>query len=72
MSNRARLGISDDMRTDIALEGIAGKRLTYRRTVQPITLKQKRQAFVRWRKKQGGAVSKKRRPPWKRWWKPRA
>ncbi len=34
MSNRARLGISDDMRTDIALEGIAGKRLTYRRTMQ--------------------------------------
>lgn len=34
MSNRARLGISDDMRTDIALEGITGKRLTYRRTVQ--------------------------------------
>jgi hypothetical protein len=34
MTNRARLGISDDMRTDIALEGITGKRLTYRRTVQ--------------------------------------
>jgi transposase-like protein len=34
MSNRARLGIGDDMRTDIALEGIFGKRLTYRRTVQ--------------------------------------
>ncbi len=36
MSHRARLGISDDMRTDIALEGIAGKRLTYRRTVQAV------------------------------------
>jgi hypothetical protein len=36
MSNRARLGISDDMRTDIALEGITGKRLTYRRTVQAV------------------------------------
>ncbi len=34
MSHRARLGISDDMRTDIAIEGIFGKRLTYRRTVQ--------------------------------------
>jgi hypothetical protein len=32
MSNRAKLGITDDMRADIALEGIAGKRLTYRRT----------------------------------------
>jgi len=32
MSNRAKLGISDDMRADIALEGIVGKRLTYRRT----------------------------------------
>jgi len=31
MSNRVALGISDDMRTDKALEGIAGKRLTYRR-----------------------------------------
>lgn len=31
MSHRARLGYSDDMRADIALEGIAGKRLTYRR-----------------------------------------
>jgi hypothetical protein len=31
MSNRARLGIDDDMRADIALEGIVGKRLTYRR-----------------------------------------
>ncbi|MGA7676489.1 MAG: IS1595 family transposase [Rhizomicrobium sp.] len=31
MSNRARLGVTDDMRADIALEGIAGKRLTYRR-----------------------------------------
>lgn len=32
MSHRARLGYSDDMRTDKALEGIKGKRLTYRRT----------------------------------------
>lgn len=32
MSNRIKLGITDDMRTDIALEGIVGKRLTYRRT----------------------------------------
>ena len=31
ISHRAKLGITDDMRTDIALEGIAGKRLTYRR-----------------------------------------
>ena len=31
MSNRTKLGITDDMRTDIALEGISGKRLTYRR-----------------------------------------
>jgi transposase-like protein len=30
MNNRARLGINDDMRTDIALQGIVGKRLTYR------------------------------------------
>ncbi len=34
MSNRKRLGINDDMRTDRALQGITGKRLTYRRTVQ--------------------------------------
>jgi len=34
MSNRVALGISDDMRADIALKGISGKRLTYRRTVQ--------------------------------------
>ena len=34
MSNRVRLGISDDMRTDRALQGFVGKRLTYRRTVQ--------------------------------------
>ena len=34
MSNRVRLGVSDDMRTDRALQGITGKRLTYRRTVQ--------------------------------------
>ena len=34
MSHRVKLGYSDDMRADKALEGIAGKRLTYRRTVQ--------------------------------------
>jgi len=33
-SNRAKLGIDDAMRADIALKGITGKRLTYRRTVQ--------------------------------------
>lgn len=32
MSHRVKLGYTDDMRTDKALEGIAGKRLTYRRT----------------------------------------
>ena len=31
MSHRVKLGYSDDMRTDKALEGIVGKRLTYRR-----------------------------------------
>lgn len=31
MNHRIKLGYSDDMRTDKALEGIAGKRLTYRR-----------------------------------------
>jgi hypothetical protein len=30
-SNRAALGVNDDMRAEIALLGIAGKRLTYRR-----------------------------------------
>jgi transposase-like protein len=30
-SNRARLGVTDSMRTDAALKGISGKRLTYRR-----------------------------------------
>ena len=30
-SNRIKLGITDDMRADKALEGIKGKRLTYRR-----------------------------------------
>ena len=33
-SNRIKLGVNDDMRADIALKGIVGKRLTYRRTVQ--------------------------------------
>lgn len=33
-SNRAKLGIDDVKRTEIALKGIEGKRLTYRRTVQ--------------------------------------
>jgi transposase-like protein len=33
-SNRAKLGIDDAARADIALKGIAGKRLTYRRIVQ--------------------------------------
>jgi transposase-like protein len=32
MNNRAKLGITDDMRAVKALEGIRGKRLTYRRT----------------------------------------
>jgi transposase-like protein len=32
MSHRAKLGFTDDMRTDKALASIAGKRLTYRRT----------------------------------------
>ena len=31
MNNRIALGVNDDMRTDKALEGIVGKRLTYRR-----------------------------------------
>jgi transposase-like protein len=31
MSHRVKLGYSDDMRTDKALQGIVGKRLTYRR-----------------------------------------
>jgi hypothetical protein len=34
MSNRAKLGIDDNMRAEIALQGINGKRLTYRRTVE--------------------------------------
>jgi transposase-like protein len=33
-SNRIALGVDDATRSDIALTGIAGKRLTYRRTVQ--------------------------------------
>ena len=33
-SNRAALGVDDAVRADIALKGIIGKRLTYRRTVQ--------------------------------------
>lgn len=32
MNNRAKLGVTDDMRVVKALEGIRGKRLTYRRT----------------------------------------
>lgn len=32
MNHRIKLGYSDDMRADVALQGIAGKRLTYRRT----------------------------------------
>ena len=33
-SNRAKLGVNDEMRAGIALKGIEGKRLTYRRTVR--------------------------------------
>lgn len=33
-SNRAKLGINDEMRAAIAIKGIEGKRLTYRRTVE--------------------------------------
>lgn len=33
-SNRAALGVNDTFRTEIALKGIEGRRLTYRRTVQ--------------------------------------
>ena len=32
MNHRVKLGYSDDMRADVALQGISGKRLTYRRT----------------------------------------
>lgn len=32
MNHRVKLGYSGDMRADVALQGIAGKRLTYRRT----------------------------------------
>ncbi len=32
MNHRVKLGYSDDMRADVALQGITGKRLTYRRT----------------------------------------
>jgi hypothetical protein len=31
-NNRAKLGVTDDMRAVKALEGIRGKRLNYRRT----------------------------------------
>jgi len=34
MSNRAKLGSDGNMRAEIALQGINGKRLTYRRTVE--------------------------------------
>ncbi len=34
-TNRAGLGINDDMRAEIALRGIGGKRLTYRR-ISPV------------------------------------
>lgn len=33
-SNRTKLGVNDEMRADMVLVGIAGKRLTYRRTGQ--------------------------------------
>jgi transposase-like protein len=33
-SNRIKLGVDDAMRADIALKGVTGKRLTYRRTIQ--------------------------------------
>jgi hypothetical protein len=35
-SNRVRLGVDDEERTDRALEGIVGKRLTYRTTRQQV------------------------------------
>jgi hypothetical protein len=33
MNHRVKLGHSDVMRTDKALEGVVGKRLTYRRPI---------------------------------------
>ncbi len=33
-SNRAKVGVNDEMRAEGALRGIVGKRLTYRRTNQ--------------------------------------
>jgi hypothetical protein len=33
-SNRAKLGINDTMRAELAIKGIEGKRLTYRRIGQ--------------------------------------
>jgi hypothetical protein len=38
----------------------------------PLTLKQQAQAFLRWRKAQGGAVALKKREPWRKWWKQKA
>jgi hypothetical protein len=35
-SNRSKLGIEDAERADLALKGISGKRLTYRRTNEAI------------------------------------
>ena len=32
MNNRAKLGVNDEMRTEIAVQGVVGKRLTYRTT----------------------------------------
>jgi transposase-like protein len=37
-SNRAKLGVDDKLRTDTALKGISGKRLTYRRTNQEVAV----------------------------------
>jgi len=52
-SNRAKLGVTDEMRTDKVLSQVAGKRLTYRRP-HSAYLKQKAARFLRWRKRKCG------------------
>jgi ISXO2-like transposase domain len=65
-NNRAKMGVTDDMRAGRILKGAEGKRLTYRQHKTP---RQTAAAFIRWRKAKGYPVAGRRRPPWKRWYR---
>jgi hypothetical protein len=52
-NRRSALGMSDKERVDAIMEGIEGKRLTYRLTGEAQTPRQKAKRFLRWRTRKG-------------------